>query len=90
MPISEGEALARLDAAPALSYDDLDEIFLAFGFSSDFEVPDVTWYTHPRYPFCGDFRAQERSQWATVSDSGRSIVKRMVACVRSRRLLEGN
>ncbi len=89
MPIAEQEALRLLaDETRPLGYDDLDEVFTAFGFASVFVVPDVTWYHHATYPSCGDFRAQPRYDSSCLSQGQRMIVRRMIACVQARRHLE--
>lgn len=86
--MTEDEALARLRASEPITYDELlDEVFAAFGFASEFQVPDVTWYRHPAHD-CGEFRAQPRYEFSVLSETQRWIVVRMVECVRQRRHLE--
>lgn len=61
-------------------------MFRAFGFASDFEAPDVTWYFHPKYD-CGYFRAEPRYGFSVLSEAQKSIVWRMIQRLRDLRTL---
>lgn len=88
--LSEEEALALLDAGKPITYDDLDDIFRAFEFVPEFEVPNITWYRHRRYGRCGEFRAQPRYDFSVLSEEQKGIVRSMLECVRLLRRLEGH
>ena len=86
--LTEGEALALLAGATPITYDQLDEVFSAFGFLPEFEAPATTWYRHADYERCGEFRAEPRYEFSVLSDAQRAIVRRMLACVQNSRNLE--
>ena len=71
------EAVARLQSPAQISYDELEDIFLLFGFRADFEAPNTTWYRHKRFD-CGEFYANPRYAYSVLSDAQRHIVRRMI------------
>ena len=92
MPIlSEKErvALDLLKSDKSLSYDDLDDIFKAFGFDDEFEVPNRTWYFHSVYA-CGHFRAEPRHDFSVLSVDQRMIVWQMIQTLIDKRELEAD
>lgn len=79
--VTRDEARALLASGTDVSYDSLDQIFLAFGFSSEFEAPDVTVYFHRGFIGCGIFRARDRYDWGIITPAQRTLVGWMVECV---------
>jgi len=86
--LTTAQALALLQSGAPVTYDVLDEVFLAFGFSSELELPNTTWYRHPRYGRCGDFRAKPLYDFSTLSREQVRIVLGMIGCVRAHQELE--
>ena len=87
--LNEEGALALLASDKSITYDDLDDIFRAFGFVAEFELPEITWYRHQRYGRCGEFRAQPKYEFSVLSEEQKAIVRRILDCVRVLRRLEG-
>ena len=88
MPITEGDALARLAGGGFLSYDDVDDIFLAFGFVSAYDGRTI-WYSHPDYDV-GEFPANEKHEISVLSPQQVLIVRTMIRRLRDQRdLIEG-
>lgn len=79
--MSREEAVERLASDDEVTYDDLDDIFRAFGFSSEIELPDATVYYHEEFIDCGIFRAQDRFGWGILSPRQRGVVRWMIECV---------
>jgi len=74
------EALSRLASTDDLSYDDVDDIFAAFGFTSDSPSFSTEVYYHARYKRCGAFTARDDGL-NLVLLTQRSIIRRMLECV---------
>jgi hypothetical protein len=85
--LTEPQALAKCRASAPISFDDLDDIFKAFGFRGELAFPDTIWYSHPKYP-CGRFPANPQHEFSVLSDTQRVIVLRMVQELLDRRGLE--
>lgn len=77
MPISRDAALARLRDARPITYDELDDIFNAFGFSGDLRYDESIWYEHPKWS-CGRFRAKPLYDFSTITEDQRGIVATMI------------
>jgi hypothetical protein len=75
--LTESQALAKLGDPAPITFDDLDDIFRAYGFVGEPGFPDLIWYSHPDYS-CGRFRAEPEYGFSVLSDTQRFIVKRMV------------
>ena len=86
--LSEAQALALLRSGAPISYDDLDDIFAAFDVHGSFEAPDTTYYSHPRYVNCGEFKAKPLHDFSVLSDGQIDIVRRVISCIRQRSRLE--
>lgn len=84
--LSEATALAKLAAVEPITYDDLDDIFTAFGIEGSL-TGEVIWYTHPRYDI-GEFRCHARYDFSTVPEAEREIAWRMIDRLRDLRDLE--
>ena len=85
--LTEEQALAKLRDAAPISFEDLDDIFRAFGFEWEFEVPSTTWYHHPTYR-CGRFPANPQHDFSVLSEAQRHIVLRMIGKLLDQRGLE--
>ncbi len=85
--LTEQQALAKLRDSAPINFDDLDDIFRAFGFKDDLEFPGTIWYSHPQYQ-CGRFPANPQYAFSVLSDQQRVIVVRMVQQLLDRRSLE--
>jgi hypothetical protein len=85
--LSEEAALRKLVSPEPISFEELDDIFTAFGFIAS--MPGgVMWYRHSTYD-AGEFRAEPTYRFSTLSDAQRTIVWRMIERVRDLRDLEG-
>ena len=85
--LTEEEALAKLVGPQPISFQDLDDIFTAFGFIAS--MPGgVVWYRHSTYE-AGEFRAEPTYRFSVLSDAQREIVWLMIERVMDLRDLEG-
>lgn len=75
------EAFALLASGEQVPYDSLDEIFDAFGFTSEMELPHATVYYHPHFIDCGIFRARDPYGWRVLSEGQKGLVRYMLQCV---------
>jgi len=78
--VTRPEALALLASADEVTYDDLADVFEAFGFRSEFEAPNVYVYYHAQFIDCGVFRAKEYLG-GVLSPGQRGLVRYMLDCV---------
>lgn len=85
--LSEAAALAMLTRVQPITYDDLDDIFRAFGIDGSLSGGEVIWYSHPRYDV-GLFRSYARYDFSTVPEAERDIAWRMIDRLRDLRELE--
>lgn len=87
--LTEEQALALLRSRQPIRHEEeLEDVFLAFRFVSDFEAPNTTWWRHERYD-CGEFRSEPLYPFSVLSDAERGIVLRMLdRLMSSRRLWE--
>jgi len=78
--MTRDEAVSRLLGPEECGYVVLDEIFRAFGFTSD--TPDFATevYYHPRWKTCGGFTARDDGH-GVLTAGQRDLVARMLQCV---------
>ena len=79
--MTQEEATDFISNAPEVPYDCLEEVFGAFGFHSEWEVPDSMVYYHTEHINCGSFRARDPYGWAILTPGQRSLVLYMLRCV---------
>ena len=87
--LTEEQALAKLRDPSPISFEDLDDIFRAFGFDWQFDAPNTTWYSHPKYK-CGHFPANPQHDFSVISEEQRGIVLQMLRVLIDRRDLEAS
>lgn len=85
MAITEAVARTLLAQSEPLTYDEVDEVFTAFGFSSDCDGVRFTYY-HKKYD-AGVFRAAPKYEGSTITETQRGIIQQMIHRVIQQRTL---
>ena len=83
--LNRDAALARLGDPRPITFDELDDIFSAFGFSGDLRNDGTIWYEHPRWK-CGRFPAKPLYDLSTISVDQRmwaaTMIQQLLVCER--------
>lgn len=79
--LSEAKALELLVGAPSLTYDEVDDIFQAFRFSSVVAIDGKVWYWHDDFPQCGRFPSPTDSDLTYLTGEQRVLIDGMIRCV---------
>lgn len=74
------EARALLNGGAEVDLDALDDVFSAFGFDSEFRVPDTMLFYHAAYIDCGIYTARDQPG-RVLSPGQRRLVLSMLDCV---------
>ncbi|MEA3244792.1 MAG: hypothetical protein U9Q74_01420 [Gemmatimonadota bacterium] len=77
--LTRPQALAKLGSPADLSFDDVDDVFRAFGFDSASPTFEIQVYYHPKHR-CGAFTARDDGLHL-VTPMQREVVRGMIECV---------
>jgi hypothetical protein len=78
--MTRAEAIERLQRAPEVSFDDLDEIFACFGFVSASPSFELEIYYHPQFRRCGAFPARDDGLHV-LTPLQRTLALQIIHCV---------
>jgi hypothetical protein len=78
--VNRAEALALLRSGDELTFDALEDVFLAFGFTSESPDFETELYFHPKWRKCGAFTARDDGVHL-VTPLQRRLVLAILRCV---------